>query len=524
VIARPAPVERAKAPLAPIHHQRRANRWLAECRRAVRDAGVRAPGAAGDIDLIDALRSPLNLRNGNVLMALAADAPAARSPDGSLHALRLMLYRARRELRQGCEDLLERARLQAAMPRAPIAVLAVPRTSGHLLDQLPVARGLAARGARVVFALPDEALVDATRAQGFEAVLLARVSGHGAPGPIAVRRLRRDLVRAIARGPGARSEGFTPDERSALCAATHAGLRENLNVALRAASGLAFLLDTLRPRLVLPGNPYTMEGRIAAMLAKVRGIPSAALEHGSIFPEDPIWQECVVDRVCAWGEPSRRALQSCGVGEERIAVTGAPRLDPVVHAASAARPPSVLVATSGAGDQVSAETHQRFIEWLYQAAAAVPEARFVVKLHRKDRPELYAAARAHHPGAQVEVVVADRKRFGGDIFEYLRGARALVTLYSTAALDAMVVGVPVITAVPGPVPRGIEFLERGCTRDAASAAALAAEIRRAWAGEPAPTSDAAARAYAAEHYAHLGQAAEATAASLASLLEEARRG
>ncbi len=514
--------------LAPIHHQRRAYEWLQECGRAAAHVRLAEAGALGALDLLDALRSPMNLRNGAALAALARDGhapwPSVRPRDLVLVA-RMRLYQGKRMLSQARRDLLARVHRVAGQPAGRGDVLVLPRLLGHVHDQMPVALELRRQGMRVVFALPTPELVDLPREQGFEVASLDAVAAGRAPGPLAAHRLQRALERAVgdfADGPTAAR--FSAREREVLTVTTQAVLREQVNGLQRVAHGLDRLLQTLTPTLLLIGNPYTIEGRAAAMLARARGIRSAALEHGSTFPDDPIWRDCLVDLVCACGAPSRRALLSCGVADSAIAVTGAPRLDAVIQRRSQAQPASILVATSGAGDQVSAETHAHFIEWLYAASETAPEVRWVVKLHLKDPPALYAEASARHPRARIEIVLPDSRRFGADIFDYLRGARALVTVCSTTALDAMVVGVPVIAVEPGPIPRGVEFLERGCTRSARDATELAYQARRAWAEEAVPGVDEAARAYAAEHHVNLGSAATAVAQHLRQLLEARARG
>jgi hypothetical protein len=172
----------------------------------------------------------------------------------------------------------------------------------------------------------------------------------------------------------------------------------------------------------------------------------------------------------------------------------------------------VLVATSGAGDKVSMEEHLRFIDVLFAAARSLPEQRFVVKLHRKDRESLYS--RSARP-RNLELVGVDRSRFGDDIYDYLQRARVLVTVQSTSAIDAMAVGVPVIAVdIAGQDRRaGVEFLR--FTRSATSLAELVAALR----GDGLVEDDDDVRAYVRRHFAHLGRAAEVAAALLDGLIK-----
>ena len=85
----------------------------------------------------------------------------------------------------------------------------------------------------------------------------------------------------------------------------------------------------------------------------------------------------------------------------------------------------------------------------------------------------------------------------------------------------MAVEMPVISVNVWPESktfRGVEFLERGCTRAVRTAAELAAEVRKAWADQVDPVTQQAARAYAAEHFVNRGNAAQAVAGELVALI------
>jgi hypothetical protein len=280
------------------------------------------------------------------------------------------------------------------------------------------------------------------------------------------------------------------------------------------------LIGDGHPVAMLAGNPYTLEGRTAALVARQLGVPSAAMEHGTIFADSPVWYECPVDLVCAWGQPSRRALLSNGLSESQIRVSGAPRYDEVFRSSlDPADRKFILVATSGPGDQVNLDQHRHFIRALFEAAATAPEISWVVKLHPKDREELYRAPDGSAP-SNIAVTRAEVGPQGLGIFGYLREARALLTVTSSCALDAMAVGVPVITFdvwAEGQTPRGIEFLHRGCTRHVRLASDLATEARRAWCGKEDEPTRAAAETYSAEHFVNRGDAARAVAKELAEL-------
>jgi hypothetical protein len=499
--------------LAPIHGQRQANQWLASVRQRGRDSGLLPLRVCGaEIDPLDALRAELNVRIGT---ALVDPSPAAPRTVGEI--ARLSAYLAKRELQRLMVRLPPSATTSGRTGRQ--TVLMAPRLSSHVVGMLPVAHRLdAEHGLNVVFATTEGHLEAALG--GWPVVgVYQRAARETRLAWLASRRalwLLRGLLRNEAMPLDLSARGRV------LTTAVDV-LDSMLADVIRAAVGFKAVIGDERPDLVVVGNPYTMEGRVAARIARQARIPVAVLEHGSIFPGSPVWEDAPVDLVCAWGDSSRDALVGCGVPASSIAVTGAPKLDALVSDMRSAAGPGeyILVATSGPGDQVSHAQHAAFIELLYRAAQSTPEIRWLVKLHRKDRQEYYEAARRAHPAAAIEFVDSSGERFGVDIFDYLRRARALVTVYSTAALDAMVVGVPVVTVQVNDAPEGgrIEFMRH--SRQVVDDAGMRDAARSAWRGEPHP-SDAGARAYAARHFHNLGHAAAATAARLSELIPHAR--
>jgi hypothetical protein len=536
-----------------VEFQRPANAWLKETRGNARISELLPLRAAGvEADIFDQLRSPFLLLAGSSLSALhqirellsvyplnrhelvnlsplpgfqiawrtyqsetmgsrAVTSPGRPSIYSRLHS---QAYQWKREAQR------RRLPRRIQLDNRPV-VLAVPRLDGQITDMLPVTEKLSTKhGIQTVFALVDSRLEGRIKQEGYPYVglfnapwnerraahrearrvleqttaLLARVSIDHAPDPVTAPVLKEALIEV---------------------------LQQELRDAIQLNFSVVRLIQDLNPVLILAGNPYTQEGRVATKVGEQMGVKTVAMEHGTIFPNSPVWDECTLDAVCVWGEPSRRALLSSGLDDQQIRVTGAPRYDVIFRdRPEASQLTFVLVATSGAGDQVNLSQHQGFIRTLYDAADMAPEIQWLVKLHPKDREELYRVGEGpSHP--RVQVVRAEGGVSGLGIFEYLRRAKALVTISSSSALDAMAVDVPVISVNVWPESksfRGVEFLERRCTRAVRTAAELAAEVRKAWNDQVDPVTQQAASAYAAEHFVNRGNAAQAVAEELVALI------
>jgi len=529
--------------------QRRVDDWL----EALRDE-TSSSLAGAKLDLFDALRSQM-LVQGSSALATACVAEALRTRHAGqfllLHrdlgdvSLRRLLNRPGEPTRSigfphdrfgSCRDsahvlthelrrLWRSATPQPSDIRLPAgSVLALPRGPDHFADLLPVARRLR----------DDHGIHTGIVATTGALSLRARESGHETLPCEVPRPNARQLAELLRAGLSAirRAEtlaerghpGFARGELIALSRAAQGVLLRNLFEAWRVAEFIGPLLSRVRPRALLVGNPYTFEGRIGAIVARAAGTPSVAIQHGAIFPNDPRWNRCPVDVFCVWGEASRTTLIESGVAESSVRVTGSPRLDGALRtwktrAFESNQQACILVATSGPGDLVSQAQHEQFIETLFECAAGSPS-RFVVKLHPKDREWIYKQARQRWPRARVELSRGDTTRPGLDIYDFLQNARALVTISSTTALNAMVVGVPVLVFAPsgmGNALSKIPYLNPPLVERVSDTTTLHQGLDRAWRGECDESRAHAARAHAQDHFAHRGSAAEQVAKVIAGL-------
>lgn len=415
------------------------------------------------------LRVPVSpeLTEADHLVRRAGHVPALLfTPSSAIrHDARRLAYRASGPARRAVGA---RRAARGAPPPGHVAFDAVfvPWRSGHVVRWRPVLERLTDEdGWSTLVLATDQRTIDLAASTGM-ATQAVRWGGGRAD----ARRVRRELGHLSARTGGPLGAAVREMPAAALGS-------------VRAMIGAVAALD--RPRVLLVANPYIAEGRGAALAARGRGIPVVSAQHGTIFPDDPRWARCPVDRFGVWGPAAVEALVESGMTAQQLFVTGArvgTEDDPAPDGrASEGMPGStVLVATSGAGDRVSLAQHLVFLDWLGRAIQATPELQWRVKLHPKDDPALYAG-RAF---AGAEVV-----RAGSDtppIERFLREADVLVTVASASALDAARLGVPVVlVAVPGSDDHErVPLLAGVADGVAAGGEQLAAEVRRLVASPP----------------------------------------
>jgi hypothetical protein len=489
----------AAASVELLAHQQRAQTWLDRLAMELRARGL-VPRRVGPVELdwFDGLRSPLNHECASVL---AGSFPrSAVSP-------RVVAYRLALEL-----DAATHFRPRAPLERVAGTVLVLPRLNGrHVIG---IVRQLQKEhGHRILFLRTrhDREAYD----HEFETVAVECFAGRrGRTVVLDVWRLARHIDAVLA---GFEPTGFSARETRRLAHATRAVIRRDATTFWRTALGVETLVQESGARLLVVGNPCTIEGRAACLIARRRKLPVAGVEFGTVFAGDPRWYECPVDLMCAWGEPGRRAFVANGLPSERVVITGSALQDEMI--ARVPRKPAaerrvVLVATSGAGDKVTLDEHLRFIAVARQAAVELGDSRWIFKLHRKDRVEHYASL-AGLPN--VEIVPAQSTRFGVDIYDYLALAGALVTVQSTSAIDAMVMKVPVVSVDVDRRQRheGAEFLRH--TRVVHDAEELVRALRAALA-ETFDPIDESARDYLRRHFHHLGSACRVAASALEQLV------
>jgi UDP-N-acetylglucosamine 2-epimerase len=194
-----------------------------------------------------------------------------------------------------------------------------------------------------------------------------------------------------------------------------------------------------------------------------RGIPSVGLQHGFIYRHWLNYLHASDEIVPDADAPADRGfpypalttvfdgyaaahLASAGhYPETALEITGSPRLDALAAEASALTPDEVARARTAAGAATShlvlvttkEREAARVLPALLAAAAALPEVHVAIKTHPAETTGAYASAVA----GRANVTVLDAS---APLAPLLRACRAVVTVNSTVALDAAVLGVPAL--------------------------------------------------------------------------------
>ncbi len=227
--------------------------------------------------------------------------------------------------------------------------------------------------------------------------------------------------------------------------------------------GLEDFFDAGTDLAVLPNDGNFPYDRIAELLHR-RSIPFLILQEGIRF-DVPYWTPRGGSGAAAfalWGETSREYFAGRGVPPERLHVTGAPRLDPIVNRdwteeAAAVRHRlggeiEILLFLSNPIDDLGYTTATgkddlivEFARATAPRAEANPRFRLVIKLHPRESEE--ALARRLERLAHYDSIVLTTHE---PLYPLLAASRAAVTFASTVGLEAMLLDVPLgILEIPG---------------------------------------------------------------------------
>lgn len=253
-------------------------------------------------------------------------------------------------------------------------------------------------------------------------------------------------------------------------------------------------LSALQPRTAVTYAEAGGWGRALVLEARRRGISSIGLQHGFIYHRwlNYLHEQDEMDAgqgtdagfpaptlTLVFDDYAARHLQTHGRFPPRaVRVTGSPKLD-ALTANLAGLAPEAVSATRrhvGATDQeaivllTTKETQVRSVlPALAAAVASIPGVRLVIKPHPGESEAAYdQAVRAN---SRVRVVASTMP-----LAALLGAARAVVTVNSTVALDAAVLGIPAL--VIG-LPNNLSpFVDAGALAGARSTAEIGQQLQR----------------------------------------------
>jgi hypothetical protein len=230
--------------------------------------------------------------------------------------------------------------------------------------------------------------------------------------------------------------------------------------AVRSYEDMARALRELRPAVVCLYAESSGWGRAAVAACRAHGVPSVGIQHGILYPtyysyrHDPDETDCPrPDTTAVFGEAARRFLVEAGhYAPESLVVTGSPKFDELllasrtwdrtaIRAELGVLPDEALIAVASRFRGIR-ETHQSIgsaFAALVRAVERLPRARLLIKPHPAESTDGYTGV-LREAGARRARLLEPRQ----DLMRLLFAADLLVTVESLSAVEALVLGKPVV--------------------------------------------------------------------------------
>jgi hypothetical protein len=264
----------------------------------------------------------------------------------------------------------------------------------------------------------------------------------------------------------------------------------------RAMDEAAAALDAIRPDVAVTYAEAGGWGRALALESRRRGIPLAGLQHGFIYRHwlnyrhepDEMAPDAVNGADAGFPLPASTLLfddyaarQLTGSGrfpQTAVQVTGSARLDELIAAVRALDQDAIARAAADAGATggrplivfaAKEREARRSLPALIAAVEGMPDVQLAIKPHPAETPDVYRNTAGHAPN--VRVLPANTP-----LPALLAGARALVTVNSTVAIDALALGVPsLVIGLPNNLT---PFVDAGVMAGATSADEIRTALAR----------------------------------------------
>lgn len=258
------------------------------------------------------------------------------------------------------------------------------------------------------------------------------------------------------------------------------------------------LLEATRPELVVVGNDRWWIGMTWVLAAREAGIPTLAVQDGVAW-DTPMWTSATADHIAVNGTQLEGLLRARGYDADRVTVVGQPRYDGFNEPAAAAIRESAR-ARLGLEDgrmavMFATQPNQdaSYVRCVSEAILAAADVHLLLRPHPSTSPK--AAEALSHIAADDRVLPVNT----GDIFDLIAASDLVVVQNSTVALEAALLGRPVITANLTGMPDVVPYAQLGVSVEAKDAATVTALVERAR-DHTLPTSCNNERTRAGIHY------------------------
>ena len=255
-------------------------------------------------------------------------------------------------------------------------------------------------------------------------------------------------------------EYLTAGIREEIKGAGYVGVKGNIFRAVRLSEAM---LRKERPALVLSNIDSWLAGKTLAKVADRMGIPTLLYQHGFVPEQDLPFASRY---IAVWGDYYKRRLKKLGVPAGRIFTVGFNGADMILKGGFRSRKDVcrslrldpekriITLTSQGHAPWLDKKKDEMFLRAVFGGMKRLGDAQIVVKLHPAEDGRV-AREVARKTGCRVRFT----RDFG--LYDLLAASDAMVTISSTTAVEAMVLGKPVIICDFFGRPESREYVKSG---------------------------------------------------------------
>lgn len=206
-----------------------------------------------------------------------------------------------------------------------------------------------------------------------------------------------------------------------------------------------------KPMGIIIGNDLLPFCRVGASTAKVMGVASFGIQHGSMNRLNPFYKKIIVDQYFLFGDKTKQELQYLGIDVDKFCVSGAPNFldfkkdvsdDEIRKNLELDYRPIVLILLSGPGHSTNMKHHQELIQSLIGLSETFKDSfQFVMKLHPKDKISNYK-----NISATINVIDNNHTFFKEySIWNLIKVSNMIISGASSAVIESLSLNVAVLT-------------------------------------------------------------------------------
>jgi UDP-N-acetylglucosamine:LPS N-acetylglucosamine transferase len=238
------------------------------------------------------------------------------------------------------------------------------------------------------------------------------------------------------------------------------------------AENIRNMIELERPNIVITLDECSCLGMPAVLISKSYDVPVLVIQHGAyIYSVGPAY----MDKIALWGDDMKKRLLKRGFQPNQIVVTGCPRNDILFKALKRRGNGKSIDITNDRGVIVFASqpssANEHYLKMLFSAFIGMKDKQLVVKTHPRETSTSIYKHVAKSVG--INIIITDE-----NLTSLLKNSDLMITKTSSAALDAALLGKPVIMFDPSGRKNVPFFVEKGIAIGVYESQNLLGEINR----------------------------------------------